>query len=79
MKTISLKLPESLFAVLAQTAEKRGESKSTIVREAIESFVAGQVSKQNVSCLDLAKDLAGCIEGPEDLSINKELMRGYGQ
>ncbi|HDI60890.1 MAG TPA: ribbon-helix-helix protein, CopG family [Desulfobacteraceae bacterium] len=79
MKTISLKVPESLFAVLAQTAEKRGESKSTIVREAIESYVADKASEQNGSCLDLSKDLAGCIEGPEDLSSNKEWMRGYGQ
>lgn len=79
MKTISLKVPESLFAVLAQAAEKRGESKSTIVREAIESFVADNASEQNGSCLDLSRELAGCIEGPEDLSSNEELMRGYGQ
>jgi predicted transcriptional regulator len=68
-----------LFAILVQTAEKRGESKSTIIREAIESFVAHNASELNGSCLDLSKDLAGSIEGPEDLSSNKELMRGYGQ
>jgi len=31
------------------------------------------------SCLDLAKDLAGCVKGPEDLSFNKKRMGGYGQ
>ena len=31
------------------------------------------------SCLDLAKDLIGSVEGPSDLSFNKKYLKGYGQ
>ncbi len=78
MKTLSLKLPEQLFQKLAHLSEKRRESRSALVREAIETLVSGD-SSQNMSCLELAEDLSGCVEGPEDLSFNKTHMRGYGQ
>ena len=79
MKTLSLKLPESLFAMLTAASEKRGESKSTVVREAIAAYIRAQQSVHQGSCLDLANDLAGCVDGPEDLSSNKTHMRRYGQ
>jgi hypothetical protein len=31
------------------------------------------------SCLALAEDLVGCVEGPGDLSHHKRHMRGYGR
>ena len=31
------------------------------------------------SCLDLAKDLAGCVNEDKDLSFNKKRMDGYGK
>ena len=79
MKTLSLKLPELLFAKLASAAEKRGESKSALVREAIEAFLSEDSPVPESSCLDLAKDLAGCVNGPVDLSLSKKHMFGYGQ
>ncbi len=79
MKTLSLKLPESLFAKLTVTAEKRGETKSALVREAIDALVTGDKPAPKGSCLDLAKDLAGCVNGPADLSFEKKHMHGYGQ
>ena len=79
MKTLSFKLPESLLEKLDSIARKRCENRSTILREAIETVVAGDAHSGNDSCLDLAKDLAGCVNGPEDLSFNKRRMDGYGQ
>lgn len=79
MKTLSLKLPDSLLAKLNATAKERGESRSALIREAIETFITGTRYVQKGSCLDLARDLAGCVKGPKDLSLNKKHMRGYGQ
>ena len=79
MKTLTLKLPESLLAKLTAAARERGENKSSLVREAIEIFIKGYNNAPRGSCLDLAKDLAGCVKGPVDLSFNKKRMRGYGQ
>ncbi|MBW1790433.1 MAG: ribbon-helix-helix protein, CopG family [Deltaproteobacteria bacterium] len=79
MKTLSLKLPEELFAKLTAAAGKRGETRSAVVREAIQLFIKGNKYTSNASCLDLAKDLAGCVKGPPDLSFNKQRMREYGQ
>ena len=79
MKTLSLKLPESLLEKLDSAARKRGETRSALLREAIEAVIGGENHIQDGSCLDLAKDLAGCVKGPEDLSFNKKRMDGYGQ
>ncbi len=79
MKTLSLKLPESLLAKLASAARERGESRSALVRDAIEIFITENNHAKKGSCLDLAKDLAGCVNGPVDLSFNKKRMRGYGK
>jgi hypothetical protein len=32
-----------------------------------------------VSFLEAAKEFIGSLEGPEDLSTNKDYMKGYGQ
>jgi predicted transcriptional regulator len=79
MKTLSLKVPESLLEKLDAAASKRGESRSALLREAIETVIAPEGHVPDGSCLDLAKDLAGCVRGPEDLSFNKKRMDGYGQ
>ncbi len=79
MKTLSLKLPETLLARLAYAARERGESRSALVRDAIETFITKNNHAPKGSCLDIAKDLAGCVNGPADLSFSKKRMRGYGQ
>ncbi len=79
MKTVSLKLPDPLFMTLSRMAAKKGESRSALIREAVETFVMKESSGTKASCLDMAKDLAGCIGGPEDLSFNKDRLRGYGE
>ena len=79
MKPLSLKLPESLLDRLTSAARERGESRSALVREAIEAYIEGDSRPQKGSCLDLAGDLVGSVKGPVDLSFNKKHMRGYGQ
>ncbi len=79
MKSLSLKLPDVLDAKLAAVARRRGASKSAVVREALEAYVAHGGKVVPGSALDLARDLAGCLEGPGDLSYNKWHMRGFGR
>jgi predicted transcriptional regulator len=79
MKALSLKLPEALLQQLDSAAKKRGESRSSLLREAIETVVSEDKHIRKGSCLDLAEDLAGCVKAPEDLSFNKTRMDGYGQ
>jgi len=45
MKTLSLKIPDSLLTRINYTARERGESRSAIIREAIESFFSNTFSK----------------------------------
>jgi metal-responsive CopG/Arc/MetJ family transcriptional regulator len=79
MKTLTVKVPEDLDLKLAATAAKRGESKSDLIRTALESIVNANEAITPNSCLDLAKDIVGSVEGPSDLSYSKEHLKGYGQ
>jgi predicted DNA-binding protein len=79
MKTVSLKLPEALDADLTKVARRRGLTKSAVVQEALQAYLAGIDRHQAESCLDLARDLWGSVEGPGDLSHNKKYMEGYGR
>jgi len=77
MRTISLKLPEALATKLREAARQRGASKSAIVREALAQYLS--CSGPEGSFLALAEDLAGCVQGPTDLSVSKEYLKGYGR
>ena len=78
MKTISLKLPSRLSSRLDQAAKQRGQSKSEIVRTALEQFLNGAQSGQRpLSALELAGDLVGCADGPSDLATNPQLALAF--
>ena len=83
MKTLSIKVPETLDRHLAELAERRGVSKSVLAREAMRDLVARKSSGTDRpprgSFLALAEDLAGCVDAPEDLSSNKKYLNGYGR
>jgi metal-responsive CopG/Arc/MetJ family transcriptional regulator len=82
MKTISLKLPVGLHAKLERAAKQGNQSKSTVVRAALEQFLSSEPrssSKRTVSALELAGDLVGCVAGPGDLSTNPKYLEGFGQ
>jgi Arc/MetJ-type ribon-helix-helix transcriptional regulator len=73
MTTVSLKLPEALLQELEQAAAARGVPKSEIIRQSLErSLKKDRRIKKRISCLDLARDLAGHFDGPPDLSTNKK-------
>ena len=79
MKTISLKLPDGLHTKLERTARHQGQSKSEVVRAALERFLNGKRTAAPVSFLEAAGDLIGCVEGPGDLSTNPKYMEGFGK
>ena len=79
MKTISVKVPEDLDLKLTAVAAKRRESKSALIREALDHLVKSSETITPNSCLDLARDLIGSVEGPSDLSYNKKHLKGYGR
>ena len=79
MKTISLKIPESLDAELQAAAHRHRRAKSQIVRDALQQHLAPGQNKGRASALDLLQDLVGCVEGPADLSVNEKHLEDYGR
>lgn len=79
MKTISLKLPDGLDQQLAVYARTQRTTKSELVRAAIEAYLNKDGSRRSGSCLDLAGDLIGSVEGPSDLSVNPKHLKGFGR
>jgi hypothetical protein len=75
VKTLTVKLPDPLFAEIESAARSRNVTKSEIVRERLE-----RSKSEKTSLWSRMEDLV--IEGeslPRDLSSNKEHLRGYGQ
>jgi predicted DNA-binding protein len=79
MKTISLKLQEDLDSRLTAVARRRGEPRSAVVREALRTYLDTTGDSAAESCLELVADLAGCVQGPSDLSFNPKYLREYGK
>jgi Arc/MetJ-type ribon-helix-helix transcriptional regulator len=79
MKTLTVKVPEELDLKLSAVAAKRRESKSALIRAALDHIVKSSEAITPNSCLDLAKDLSGSVEGPSDLSYNSKHLKGYGR
>jgi Arc/MetJ-type ribon-helix-helix transcriptional regulator len=78
MKTLSLKLPDSLDGQLEALASRQRTSKSAVVREAISGYLEKSSAPTRASSTALAGDLAGSIEGPDDLSLNLDYLADYG-
>jgi hypothetical protein len=79
MKILSLKLPDLLDQELSARARRKGTTKSAIVREAIEGYLHSDSPPPSSSALALAGDLVGCLEGPGDLSTNKDYFKDFGR
>jgi hypothetical protein len=79
MKTIAIKLPDDLLARIREAAAKRGETRSAVMRAALLEYFPRGKDQNGRSCLALAGDLAGSLEGPSDLSTNPAYMDGYGK
>ena len=78
MSTLTLKVPDLLNTQLNSYAKQKGLSKSEIVRIALLEYFSRDDTKFEGSILDLSEDLAGSIEAPSDISINKDYLEGYG-
>jgi len=79
MKTISIKLPEDLLVKVRYAAEKRGETMSAVIRDSLKEYLPEKKDLGKRSCLDLARDLSGRVQGPPDLSTNQAHMDRYGR
>ena len=79
MNTTTVKLPPDMENRLKAEAKRRSTSKSILVREALELYLAEKSTAAGTSCLDAAADLAGTIKGPADLSTHKRDMEGFGK
>ena len=79
MVTLTVKLPEALAAKLEALVRRRGQSRSEVVRDAIERAVEQEGAPQAATAYELLRDLKGVGKGPRDLSTNPKYMRGYGE
>jgi len=78
MKSISLKLSNEIAQQLSAIAREQKTNKSEIMRDALAAYLTKNAKTRPGSCLALATDLAGCVEGPKDLSVDKQRMNGFG-
>lgn len=79
MKMLSLKVSDTLDHRLAHAASSRKSTKSEVIREALAAFLENAGKGQDGSALMLAKDLAGSITGPADLSVNPAHLNQFGR
>ena len=80
MKTLTVRLPETLVAEIESESRGRGCSKSDVVRERLQR--AARPTRRQSASLDGIADLIGSVDGlPADLSVRKKeyLRAGYGQ
>ena len=79
MKTLTIKVPDELFAEIASAAQTRNVPKSEIVRERLTAKPA--VARTNKASLwSRMEDLVIRADSlPTDLSSNKVHLKGYGK
>ncbi len=73
-------LKQSAITAISQLPDTANINDIVVVLYQIrrEKEAVNQTEAKPVSCFDLMKDYIGCAEGPEDLSTNKDYMKGYG-
>jgi len=77
MKTLTLKIDDSLDHWLSGEAKRLGRTKSEIVREALLEQRNGE---KPLSLHDRMKDICGIIKGePRDLAANPKYTEGFGE
>ncbi len=79
MKNVSFKLPETLDQELGNAARAARTTRSALVRDALRAELARRRKPRRGSCLVLARDLAGSVSGPRDLSSNPRRLARYGR
>lgn len=79
METLTLKITGIIKEKLRTYSKRKGLSKSEIVRNALNEYFEKDDFEKQGTFFNLASDLAGSVDGPPDLSTNKEHLSGYGQ
>jgi hypothetical protein len=79
MQTISLKLPDALLRKLELAAKERRQSRSGVIRSALDQYLNSHAAAPHGSFLEAAGDLIGCVDGPGDLATNPKYMEGFGK
>jgi predicted DNA-binding protein len=79
MDTLTLKIPGSIKEKLKSYSKNKGISKSEIVRNALLDYFDSDDLERQGTFYDLAKDLAGSVKAPSDLSTNKKYLSEYGK
>jgi len=79
VKTLSLKLSESLNRKLDIAVSRRKTTKSLIIREALEAHLSTDNRPQKGSVKEAIHDLIGVHEGPGDLSTNSTYLSDFGK
>jgi hypothetical protein len=80
MKTLTVRLPETLVATIESEARARDISKSDVVRERLQAAAS---PTRRPAPIDAIVDLVGSVEGlPRDLSARRKAYlksTGYGR
>ncbi len=80
MRTISLKLSDAMAKKLTLITQKKGVSKSELLRSIIDDYLSYKSNKTNkASFLELAEDLCGSVNGPSDLSANPKYFEDFAK
>ena len=79
MKTLTLRLDETLYAKVLSMSKRRKTTKSEVVREALNTCFEKGNGPSKGSAFELANDLAGTVAGPWDLSVNKIHLNSFGR
>jgi predicted DNA-binding protein len=75
MKTLTLRIQDSLDLWLTQEANRLGRTKSEIVREAL---VRASKGRKQLSLHHRMKEVCGMVKGPQDLSTHPKYLEGFG-
>ena len=76
---ISIRIPGTLGQRLRKRSLMKGQSESELVREALETYLAGAADEQSAYELAEQAGLIGCVgRAPKDLCTNRRYLRGFG-
>jgi hypothetical protein len=79
VKLVAVKLAAGVDERVVEEARAQGVTRSEIVRRAIMRYLAPGARRESASFLAQARHLAGCVEGPVDLSTTEAHLDGYGR
>ena len=81
MITLTVKIPAELVQATDALAARTHQSRSELVRRALQAYVqAHEADTDGASLLDAIPDLVGCFSGgPSDLSSNPAHLADLGQ